>query len=106
MTIVNHTSQQSLLVTDLSRKGLILGMSFLKEYNPEVNWKELKIEFSRCPNRCAPAYIAVQDEDLENIKIPHMEDMMEFIDSQELDHNWNGMDSFIRWISLSEDPEA
>ncbi|KZT00541.1 uncharacterized protein LAESUDRAFT_764539 [Laetiporus sulphureus 93-53] len=60
-------------------------MSFLKEHNPEV---------------------AVQEEDLENTNIPHIEDLMEFISSQELGDNWNNMDSFIRWVSLSEDPDA
>ncbi|KZT10483.1 uncharacterized protein LAESUDRAFT_755979 [Laetiporus sulphureus 93-53] len=69
----------------LSHKDIILGMSFLKERNPEV---------------------AVQEEDLEDTNIPHIEDLMEFVGSQELGDNWNDMDSFIRWVSLSEDPDA
>ncbi|KZT02996.1 uncharacterized protein LAESUDRAFT_762413 [Laetiporus sulphureus 93-53] len=60
-------------------------MSFLKEHNPEV---------------------AVQEEDLEDTNIPHIEDLMKFVSSQELGDNWNDMDSFIRWVSLSEDPDA
>ncbi|KZT04067.1 uncharacterized protein LAESUDRAFT_761420 [Laetiporus sulphureus 93-53] len=85
ITIGNHTSRQSLLVTDIGHKDVILGMSFLKKHNLEV---------------------AVQEEDLKNTNIPHIEDLMEFIGSQELDDNWNDMDSFIRWVSLSEDPDV
>ncbi|KZT08902.1 uncharacterized protein LAESUDRAFT_647910, partial [Laetiporus sulphureus 93-53] len=29
--------------------NVILGMSFLKEHNPEMDWERLNIEFTQCP---------------------------------------------------------
>ncbi|KZT11745.1 uncharacterized protein LAESUDRAFT_754304 [Laetiporus sulphureus 93-53] len=90
----------------LSHKDVILGMSFLKEHNPEVDWRKLTVNFTQCPHRCAPSQVAVQKEDLEDTNILHIEDLMEFVGSQELGDNWDDMDSFNRWMSLSEDPDA
>ena len=44
--IGNHTSWQSFLVADIGRQDLIIGMSFLREHNPEIDWKNRQLEFS------------------------------------------------------------
>ena len=52
LTIGDHSSRQAALVTDLGRKDLFLGMSYLKKHNPEINWRTGEWQFSRCPETC------------------------------------------------------
>ena len=37
MRISNHLSWQSFLVTDIGRQDLIVGISFLRKHNPEID---------------------------------------------------------------------
>src|SRR5229473_3737543 len=39
-------------VTGLGKKNLIVGESWLKIHNPEIDWITGKIKFTRCPRRC------------------------------------------------------
>ncbi|KZS99916.1 uncharacterized protein LAESUDRAFT_623352, partial [Laetiporus sulphureus 93-53] len=38
----------SLLVTNLRCMSMILGMKFLQEHNPRVDWEHREVTFSRC----------------------------------------------------------
>ena len=39
-------------VVDLRNKSMIIGMTWLKEHNPVIDWKSGQIEFQRCPKTC------------------------------------------------------
>ena len=39
-------------VTDLDRTDMFLGHDWLVKHNPEVNWKNGTIKFTRCPGNC------------------------------------------------------
>ena len=39
-------------VTDLNRTDMFLGHDWLVKHNPEVNWKNRVIQFTRCPGSC------------------------------------------------------
>jgi len=39
-------------VTDLDGMDIFLGHDWLVKHNPEVNWKNSTIRFTRCPGQC------------------------------------------------------
>ena len=47
-------------VTDLDRTDMFLGHDWLVKYNPEVNWKNGTIKFTRCPGNCMMTYKDIQ----------------------------------------------
>jgi len=50
--INGHKKQLEAAVTDLDRMDMFLGHDWLVEHNPEVNWKNGTIRFTRCPGHC------------------------------------------------------
>ena len=46
----DHTERTTFTVTGLSNQDIILGLTWLREHNPEVNWQLGDIMMSRCPN--------------------------------------------------------
>ena len=47
-----HSERALFSVTGLGRQHMILGHTWLKEHNPEVDWQTGKVEMSRCSPRC------------------------------------------------------
>jgi len=47
--INSHKEQLEAAVTDLDRADIFLGHDWLVKHNPEVNWKNSTIRFTRCP---------------------------------------------------------
>jgi hypothetical protein len=47
-----HSERALFCVTGLGRQNLILGHTWLKDHNPEVDWRIGKVEMSRCSPRC------------------------------------------------------
>jgi hypothetical protein len=47
-----HSERALFCVTGLRRQNLILGHTWLKEHNPEVDWRTGKVKMSRCSPRC------------------------------------------------------
>jgi hypothetical protein len=47
-----HSERALFCVTGLGRQNLILGHTWLKDHNPEVDWRAGKVEMSRCSPRC------------------------------------------------------
>lgn len=81
-------------------------MSFLRQHNPEINWEKQDIKFTRCSKHCTPQTIMIQDEDLDGLEIPHLE---EHTNDQPFHLNgdeWEDTDQFIHWVNFSEDPDA
>ena len=50
--INGHKKHINTAVMDLNRTDMFLGHDWLVKHNPEVNWKEGKIQFMRCPRSC------------------------------------------------------
>ena len=50
--IDEHTEQLEAVVTDLDKTDMFLGHDWLVKHNPEVNWKNSTIQFTRCPGHC------------------------------------------------------
>ena len=44
------------VVTDLNRMDMFLGHDWLVKHNPEVNWKNGTIKFTKCPGNCTIMY--------------------------------------------------
>jgi predicted aspartyl protease len=47
-----HSERALFCVTGLGKQNLILGHTWLKDHNPEVDWRTSKVEMSRCSPRC------------------------------------------------------
>jgi len=50
--INGHKETLEAAVTDLDRTDMFLGHDWLVKHNPEVNWKNGTIKFTRCPGNC------------------------------------------------------
>ena len=50
--INRHKEHFKAAVTDLNGINIFLEHDWLVKYNPEVNWKDSKIRFTRCPGSC------------------------------------------------------
>ena len=48
----NHSERALFAVTTLGRQNLILGHSWLKKHNPEIDWATGEVKMSRCPANC------------------------------------------------------
>ncbi len=48
-----HGERILLAVTNLGKKNLILGYTWLREHNPEIDWETREVKLSRCPRRCS-----------------------------------------------------
>jgi len=50
--INGYKEQLEAAVTDLDGTDMFLGHNWLVKHNPEVNWKNSTIRFTRCPEQC------------------------------------------------------
>jgi len=48
-----HSERVQLAVTRLGKQKLILGYSWLRKHNPEIDWETREVKMSRCPSGCA-----------------------------------------------------
>ena len=48
-----HSEHVQLAVTGLGKQQLILGYSWLRKHNPEINWETWEVKMSRCPLGCS-----------------------------------------------------
>jgi len=44
-----HSERTLLAVSSLRRQNMILGYTWLKDHNPEVNWQTKEVQMNRCP---------------------------------------------------------
>ena len=52
MKINNHEEIFELAVTDIGRRDIFIGHDWLIYHNPEMEWQDNTIKFSRCPGEC------------------------------------------------------
>ena len=50
--INGHKEQLEAAITDLDETDMFLGYDWLVKHNPEVNWKNSTIQFTRCLGQC------------------------------------------------------
>jgi hypothetical protein len=48
-----HSERTQLAITHLGKQSLILGYNWLRNHNPEINWKTKDVKMSRCPLQCS-----------------------------------------------------
>jgi len=47
-----HSERTLLAVSSLGKQNMILGYTWLKDHNPEVNWQTREVQMNRCPSQC------------------------------------------------------
>jgi len=47
-----HSERTLLAVSSLRKQNMILGYTWLKDHNPEVDWQTGEVQMNRCPPRC------------------------------------------------------
>jgi len=58
--INRHKETLEAAVTDLDGMDMFLGHDWLVKHNPEVNWKNGTIKFTRCPDNCTMKHKDIQ----------------------------------------------
>ena len=63
--IMEHKEIMEFLVLDLGKQNMFLRHDWLQFHNPEINWKDKKLdsEFTQCPKECFPKTIVSEPED-------------------------------------------
>lgn len=106
LTIGNHRSWQALYVGNIGHHLIIIGYDFLCKHNPEIRWDQKKITFSRCPPQCRPISLRIDEEDLDTLDMPHLEDgARDQYGDLDLDsETWNSREQYLHWLEYSDDP--
>ena len=52
MSHQGHKERAVFEVCDLGKTDLIIGFTWLKKHNPEINWRTGEVEMTRCPREC------------------------------------------------------
>ncbi len=52
MTIGDHQEQVVFMVTDVGDEDVIIGLDWLHQHNPEIDWERGSLRLSRCPSTC------------------------------------------------------
>lgn len=52
-----HAECAQFAVTQLGKQNMILGYTWLRDHNPEVDWQEKTVWMSRCPPRCDTCHL-------------------------------------------------
>ena len=58
--INSHKKKLEVAVIDLDGMDMFLGHDWLVKHNPEVNWKNGTIKFTRCPGNCTMTHKDIQ----------------------------------------------
>jgi len=67
--IGEHRERVTFNITRLGKKSMIIGITWLEQHNPEIDWKTGKMKFTRCPGSCGARkefirFICPRDEGL------------------------------------------
>jgi len=63
-----HSERTLLAVSNLRKQSMILGYTWLKDHNPEVDWQTGEVQMNRCPPRCEGCR-AIQKEQASQRKV-------------------------------------
>ena len=53
----DHSERAAFAVTNLGKQDMILGLTWLREHNPEVDWKTGEIHMNHCPQHCRTCFL-------------------------------------------------
>ena len=59
LCIGSHREIATFAVADIGDDDIILGIDWLREHNPELDWRKEDIAFTRCPRRCGMADLEI-----------------------------------------------
>jgi len=59
-----HSERMLLAVSNLGKQSMILGYTWLKDHNPEVNWQTGEVQMNRCPPRCEGCRVIQKEQTL------------------------------------------
>jgi hypothetical protein len=104
--IENHVSEQVFLVANIGHMNVILGMSFLKYHNPEIDWRRGELDFSCCPNKCWINTPSPSKEESNTLEFPHLKEVANDEFSQLNNEPWESSKHYNHFISQSHDPLA
>ena len=72
-----------------------------------IDWIEGTIEFKRCLCDSHKQTVSIEEEDLDGLHIPHLEDVAtDTYDSKLNGDSWDDQDQFIHWMKFGESPKA
>jgi len=57
-----HSERTLLSVSSLRRQSMILGYTWLKDHNPEVNWQTGEVQMNRCPPQCEGCHVIRKEQ--------------------------------------------
>jgi len=57
-----HSERTLLAVSSLRRQSMILGYTWLKDHNPEVNWQTGEVQMNRCPPQCEGCHVIRKEQ--------------------------------------------
>jgi Retroviral aspartyl protease len=58
----DHTERGQFAVTGLGKQSMILGITWLRQHNPEVDWRSGEIKMTRCPRECRTCAVEEKEE--------------------------------------------
>jgi hypothetical protein len=61
--IQDHKEILELTVSNIGKKDVFIGHDWLMHHNPEMDWKNNQIKFSRCPGECYEESTVNEPED-------------------------------------------
>ncbi|CAG8981637.1 hypothetical protein HYALB_00013707, partial [Hymenoscyphus albidus] len=85
--IEGHCSDTQFDIVEMGSKEAILGMPWIREHNPDIDWKERKITFSRCScvGKGADSELPVQYREFKDL-FENPEDMRALPEHRPWDH--------------------
>jgi len=57
-----HSKRTLLAVSSLGRQSMILGYTWLKDYNLEVNWQTREVQMNQCSPQCKGCYMIQKEQ--------------------------------------------
>jgi len=63
-----HSERTLLAISNLGKQSMILGYTWLKDHNPEVDWQTGEVQMNRCPPRCEGCH-AIRKEQVSRRKV-------------------------------------
>jgi hypothetical protein len=49
-----HQGKMNMYTANIGQQDIILGIRWLIKHNPEIDWENYELKFSRCPTTCKP----------------------------------------------------
>jgi hypothetical protein len=87
--------------------GFAWHCSFLQRHNPEFDWRNGELHFTRCPAVCSPQrHISICDEEINALGETRLEFESQDQYGQLDDDDWHDPDTFEHWLRYSDDPHA